>query len=883
MNGPENSRTTKTGTSSPSSRSVLVHLGWPLLCERLAEHLRTPMARSLLQAEVAAELARKPYEADAAPVLRRTSEPAQVRTLLSEQDGLQALLAVQASLARESGGPGNLADALGALSDISDAVMRASRGVMLLPAELLAALRQLQAVKLCVDLNAAVAAERGYASDPGVLTLATRLGELHPQRELAGALGRSIAPDGPEGEPWVVDGASPGLQKARQRVRELKASLMKAASRLVKQSGVAEVLQDSYYTEREGRIVLPVRADAFTRRGSLTGIIHDSSATGQTLFVEPSELMEENNSLRAAQMQAAAEERRVLEQLSRSVGIAAAQLRANQQQLIALDAIHARLRFADAYHGLAPEVGAARASEDEAAMDRFELIGARHPLMVLSGVEVVPNDILLELGSALVISGPNAGGKTVALKTLGLCALMAQAGLRLPTRRPARLPLVRAIVTDVGDDQSIAANLSTFSAHMQHVCAALASAQVEHGGTLVLLDEIAVGTDPEQGAALAEAILLALTEHGASVVTTTHYERLKLLAQRFPGRFINASVGFDLEKLMPTFRLLIGVPGPSSALTVARRLGLPEPVLQVAQGLMDEGRLRVDQLLQEVVAERDRLITTRLEVDRERDELRRRNQEVARREAAALEQAKSRKQKAYDAASAELRALHAEVADLRKQVRKAEKEGKLDVALEAAKGGLQAGRGQLAERREPAPKAPGEPPVQLVPGERVMVVSLGKQGEVLAVQGERAVVQVEALKTTVPLTELRSLRTPTRTRAKVKPGVAAPVRRWEVPEPLPSTASKHFGESAAAIEVGIDNSVDVRGARAEDALRTIDRFLDEAMQKDLEVVVVIHGHGTGALRKAVREYLAEQPFIHRKRPGLQREGGEGVTVVWVQP
>ncbi|MCY1053845.1 Smr/MutS family protein [Nannocystis sp. SCPEA4] len=883
MNGQETSRTTKARTRSPGARSVLVHLGWPLLCDRLAEHLRTPMARTLLAAEVAAELTQKEHDPDAAPVLRRTSEPAQVRTLLAEQDGLQALLAVQASLERESGAPGNLAEALGALTDISDAALRASRGAMLVPAELLAALRQLQAVRLCVDLHAAAAAERGYASDPGVLTLATRIGELNPQRDLASALARSIAPDGPEGEPWVVDGASPGLQRARQRVRELKASLMKAANRLVKQSGVAEVLQDTYYTEREGRVVLPVRADAFAKRGSLTGIIHDSSATGQTLFVEPSELIEENNSLRAAQMQAAAEERRVLEQLSRGVGVAAGALRVNQAQMIALDAIHARLRFADAYHGLAPEVGAAHASEDAEAMGRFELIGARHPLMVLSGVEVVPNDIVLEVGAALVISGPNAGGKTVALKTLGLCALMAQAGLRLPTRRPARLPLVRSIVTDVGDDQSIAANLSTFSAHMQHVCAALASAQALHGGTLVLLDEIAVGTDPEQGAALAEAILLALTEAGGTVVTTTHYERLKLLAQRFPGRFVNASVGFDLEKLVPTFRLLIGVPGPSSALTVARRLGLPEPVLQVAQSLMDEGRLRVDQLLQEVVAERDRLITTRQAVDRERAELRKRNQEVAKREAAALEQAKSRKQKAYDAASAELRALHAEVAELRKSVRKAEKEGKIDAALGAAKEGLQSGREQLHERREPASKAPGEPPAQLAVGDRVKVLSLGKEGEVLAVKGERAVVQVEALKTTVPLTELRSLRAPTRTRAKVKPDVAAPIHKWDAPEPLPSTAARHFGESAAAIEVGIDNSVDVRGARADDALRAIDRFLDEAMQKDREVVVVIHGHGTGALRKAVREYLAEQPFIHRTRPGMQAEGGEGVTVVWVQP
>lgn len=841
------------------------------------------MARARLAAELAHELGESQAPQGDVAVLRRASEVAEVLTLLREQDGVQALLAVQASLQREQGAAAGFAEALAALGDVAEPAARASRGSALVPAELLAVLRQLQAVGLCADLHATAAAERGYADDPGVKEIGRRVEVLCPQRDLAASLARSVAPDGPEGEPWIVDGASPGLQRARQRVRELRASLMKTAGRLLKQSGIAEVLQDSFYTEREGRIVLPVRSDSFERRGSLTGIIHDSSATGQTLFVEPSELIEENNSLRSAQVQAAAEERRVIEQLSRAVGQCADALRGNQQQLVALDAIHARLRFAEAYHGVAPQIGAAQGESEEGPLRRFELIAARHPLMVLDGVDVVPNDIVLEVGAALVISGPNAGGKTVALKTLGLCALMAQAGLRLPTRRPARLPLVRAIVTDVGDDQSISANLSTFSAHMHHVRAALDAAGRESAAALVLLDEIAVGTDPEQGAALAEAILLALTEAGATVVTTTHYERLKLLAQRFPARFVNASVGFDLEKMRPTFRLLIGVPGPSSALAVARRLGLPEPVLQVAESLIDDSSLKVDRLLQEVVAERDRLISTRQELEREQAELRRRGQEIARREAAALEQAKSRKQKAYEAASSELRALHAEVATLRKAMRKAEKEGSPDEALAQAREGLGRGRERLAEQREPAAKPQGQAPTQVEVGERVKVLTLGKDGDVVSVKGDRAVVQVEALKTTVPLSELRSLKPPGRARVKVKPDVAAPIRSWSAPEVIPSTAGRHFGESPEPVDVGIDNSVDVRGERAEDALRALDRFLDEAIQKDREVVVVIHGHGTGALRKVVREFLGDQPFVAKTRPGLAKEGGEGVTVVWVEP
>jgi DNA mismatch repair protein MutS2 len=862
--------------SSPDVAAVhgpLQHLGWPLLCARLGEHLRTPMALAQLGEEIdAGDDGLAAAEAYARTVAGRSADAEAVRRRLAEQDGLAAMLAVQTSLARGEDGRPGFAEALAATSDLREVWPRAGHGLTLSATELLGVLQQLRAAAACVDLLAAVRGERGYAGDPGVAAIAARVERLRPHRELAAALGRSVAPPGPDGEATLLDGASPALARARGRARELRAQLMRAAQRLIKQPGVAEALQDSFYTEREGRVVLPVRADAFSRRGAVAGIIHDSSATGQTLYVEPQALMEENNALREAQLAAAAEERRVLEQLSAQVQAAAGSLPGNQAELVALDAVHARLRLAEAYAGVAPGfVGEADVPEDRSVMT---LPAARHPLMLLAGVDVVANDIRLAVGAGLVISGPNAGGKTVALKTLGLCALMAQAGLRLPTRGAASLPLVRRIVTDVGDDQSIAANLSTFSAHMRHVCDALASAELDGPGTLVLLDEVAVGTEPEQGAALAEAILLRLTECGATVVTTTHYERLKLLAMRFPGRFENASVGFDLERLRPTFRLLLGVPGPSSALTVARRLGLPGPVLAHAASLLDDERLQVDALLQQVVAERDALVATRAELERERAALAGRGREVARREAALLQQSKSRKQKAYEAAAAELRALQAELTEERKALRKAQRAD--PAAAEALAGRLAEARTQLAEQREPAAPVPGKAPPQLSPGERVAVPALGGEGEVVSVKGDRVVVQIGTVRTTVALADVRATKEPERPRAKVRAQAAAPVKQWATSE-----AARHFGDDAAPIEHGVDNSVDVRGTRAEDALRAVDRMIDEAIRRDREVVLVIHGHGTGALKKAVREHLAALPYVRRQRPGLPPEGGEGVTVAWV--
>ncbi len=567
-------------------------------------------------------------------------------------------------------------------------------------------------------------------------------------------------------------------------------------------------------------------------------------------------------------MAARAEERRVLAELSARVGAQAEALEEGLLALERLDRIRARLRLGEALEALPPRV------EDPGdAEARLALRAARHPLMVLAGTEVVPNDLDVKVGGGLVISGPNAGGKTVALKTLGLCVLMTQAGLRLPTGAPASVPLYRAVVTDVGDDQSISANLSTFSAHIGHVIEALERAADDPAGTLVLLDEVAVGTDPEQGAALAEAILRRLSERGATAVVTTHYERLKLLATHGPpGAFANAAVGFDLARLRPTFELRLGVPGSSSAIAVARRLGVEEAVLGQAEAMLSDDRLQVDVLLQALEAERIALQASREELEKERRALADHEARLVARERRELEQAELRRAKAHQAATHELRELEGEIRRRRKQLRKAPPSGSAEgqpADADARRFAREAREG-VAKGRLPRAPAPGDVPALPEVGDRVYVETLNAEGEVLAVKGEKITVQLPRAKTTVDRSALRARRRPAPAMARV-----APVR-------MPSQAGRHFGGDARPVEARIDNVVDLRGQRAEDALLQLEVFLDRAIVEDQDVLIVRHGHGSGALRRAIREHLPHLGHVHTHRPGLPPEGGDAVTVVWVK-
>ncbi len=883
----------------------------------VAEHLRTDMARGRLLADLEAieglldgrfgapdsgrvtPAVRSAF--DRLPALRPESESEAAQARLDELLGVEALC-----LHVHPDGPGaEWPSLLSNLEDLSESLSAVAAGNLLSVVELIGVAELCRA---CASLEAAFAevAEQEL-SEEWTRGLAACAANLMANREHASSpcpvdtcpqllaeLDRSIDRGGEE--PQISSKASPALADARGRLRATKQSLQAKAERLLRSSthsSVMESLRDRYWTERDGRIVLPVRSDRLGAVRSGGAIIHGSSASGQTFFVEPGELVEDNNALREAELAVAEEERKILRRLAHAVAERSSTLLGMQRACIELDFMHARLRFGEALGGRMP----ARFDEPPEELGRpdIDLRAARHPAMLLDGIVVVPNDIVLGRGHALVISGPNAGGKTVALKTLGMFALLAAAGFTLPCEGRPRIPLFSDIITDIGDDQSINANLSTFSAHIGHVAQALGTALEQGDTTLVLLDEVAVGTDPEQGAALAEAILVTLVDRGATVVATTHYDRLKLLATApaTSARFHNAAVGFDLTHMRPTFRLSLGVPGSSSAIAVARRLGLPESVLERAEVLLgDEGR-KIDELLRDIEAERQSLARTRERLERDAMRLRERDSEVRARERRVLEGVRSRRAKAYVAAAEQLRELELELKSKRKHLRQLDPERAEALPTRAMLAGE--ARALLAEHRAAAEAeaaadrttdARGEARVDaraLAVGDRVRVPSMRQEGEVVALIGnppKKATVQLETIRTTVALDDLERPPPAVSSGRRGKRGKATPILDFRAA--VSQQAQAHFGPTPVAVKVGYDNSLDLRGQRFEDAQEQVERFVAEALARDQDVIVIRHGHGGGALRKAVREALGRLGNVREHRPGLLPEGGEGVTVAWLE-
>lgn len=852
--------------NSSTEASALEHLEWSRLAQRVFEALASVAATHRLGGEDEQQ-----HAIDEA-VLPRAREVSEVRRAFDDLRALEVTL----ETARECGDvSAALRPLLGVVLDVVPLLERAQRSSPLDVEELCAVHDLVVAADEVARLFAAVItrlqdvveAQEGDRDKVG--RLQTRLGRLAPPATLRHSLDRSLERGS---EPRLSDTASPRLAELRRRVKGTRQSLTSAADRLVRKPDVARALADSYWTDRQGRVVLPVRSDAFSRAGSqgtVSGIIHGSSKTGATLFVEPQALVEAGNAWREATVAVRAEERRILAELSASVGEGAEQLTEALDRIVWLDGLHARLAVSRQLCGVEPQVFETGAGE------RLEVRTARHPVMALEGLDVVPNDLHVEHGGALIISGPNAGGKTVALKTLGLCVLMTQAGLRLPTSEPASIPLFRHVVTDVGDDQSIVGGLSTFSAHMGHVRSALEHAAADGSGTLVLLDEVAVGTDPEQGAALAEALLRELVERGATLVITTHYERLKLLASEDASRFANAAVGFDFEAMRPTFTVRMGAPGASSALTVARRLGLPDVVLDRARSMLDDSRLQVDALLRDVEAHRESLARELREAARERRALEVLRKELELRERREEETAATKRAKAHAAATAELRDLEQEIKRRRKALRRSEtsrdKDGVSDGDARAfAREAKEVVRGGKVP--EVARAAEAVPEVEV--GDRVFVPTLGMDGEVLDIKGDKVRVQLPLAKVTVRRDELG--------KAGAKPK-RKQANRGKISLPRSSPAAKYFGTDAARAEARHDNVIDVRGSRADEALTQLEVFCDRAIAEDVDVVIVRHGHGSGALRKAVREHLAHLGYVKQHRGGLSVEGGDAVTVVWINP
>jgi len=700
----------------------------------------------------------------------------------------------------------------------------------------------------------------GRAIQPVAPDLAEALAGFTRQTELAELLRRSLDADG-----QVRDEAAPALRRVRQRIRDLRRELVKRLEAYFAGPNADTTFQERYVTVRHGRYVLPIRAEA---KGRLRGIVHDRSQSGATLFVEPEAVVEANNDLVQAAREEETEILRILAALTDAVRAALPELDALVAGIGGLDLIFARGALAERMEAVEPTI----------AEERDVLLrGALNPILLAQswasegGRPVIPMDI--EIGAerpVLVITGPNAGGKTVALKTLGLLVLMAQSGCHVPARDGARLPVFSQCFAIVGDEQSVAENLSTFSAFVKQLREVLERVDAR---SLVLLDELGAGTDPDDGAALAQAVLEALAERGAVVVASTHLEPLKGFASTHP-RARNASVEFDAERLAPTFRLVYDRPGQSYALSIGARLGLPAALIERAHAHRSTQQRQLQELLARL-DDRDRK-------DAERGALlERREAESAgllARAQAELEAAKASARETVARAKAEAQRL---VTEVRRHVNeewdRLKRSEKSRPELERARKRLVATAQQVEHTAGAAPEPDGAGPVAA--GDRVEITHLGLKGDVLGVDGETVTVQAGTVTVKVPMQALRVVSrgpspqpSPQRGEGAMYPRPRRGRGQGEGAQMVEGGRISTPGKSAVAVELKII------GRTTDEARDLLEKYLDDAFLAGLTSVRIIHGKGTGALRRAVEELLSAHPLVAEHRPGASSEGGAGATV-----
>jgi DNA mismatch repair protein MutS2 len=777
-------------------RSIAL-LEFPAVRERLAEATSFPPSRRL------------------AETLEPSSDPVIVVRTLDETDQMRSLL-------EDRPGVG-----IGSARDIGPAIERAARGGRLEPAQFLELADTLDAT---AHLATTLADERR--------PLLRALGQdLHALPALRSTLARSFDPVGE-----MLDTASPRLGGLRAAVRVAYDRLRRRLDSLVG-SELGGALQEPIVTLRNGRYVVPVKAEA---RARVKGIVHDASGSGQTLFIEPLVVVELGNAWREAQVAEAEEIARILDELSAFVAANATDLR---DTLAAL----ARFDFWASKAALSSDMRAVRAE----TTDRFEvtLLSARHP--GLTG-KVVPTDIRIGDGyTALVVTGPNTGGKTVTLRTLGLLSLMHQSGLHVPAAPGSRLPIWHDVFADIGDEQSIAQSLSTFSGHLRSIIRI-----VEHAGpgTLVLLDELGAGTDPTEGSALAQALLDHFIRAGALIAATTHYAELKAYAHTTTG-VRNAAVEFDLETLSPTYRLTIGLPGGSQAFAIAERLGLDGSIVEDARSRLTESQRTFEATLASI---RTTETETSDALDRARSAELRATEQLR---VAEEERRRARRERDEAVAAARFEAERL-VADLRTEVnttRQAlERETLTVAALDAA-----VDRAEADLERLPVGEGTPEPvPVEARTwrlGERARSRSGGWEGRIAALErgGKRATLEAGGMRVTVDVDDLVLASGGDSTRGE-----------RDTDAPASSEAAIRMDRARS-----VASSLDLRGARVEEALEALARYLDDAGLAGLHKVLIIHGLGTGALRDAVRTEASSHPMVRSLRPGERGEGGDGATIV----
>ena len=729
----------------------------------------------------------------------------------------------------------------GAIKNVSSSLSRAGAGGVLTMRELLDVGEVLRVIR---------SVQNWRFDNPGADScLDVYFSSLVPNRHVEDSIFTAIV-----SEEEISDLASPALADIRRKIRNKSQGIREKLESMVRSGYYQKFLQEALITQRGGRFVIPVKAE---HRGDVPGLVHDTSGSGATVFIEPMAVVEANNEIKVLESKEREEIERILSELSAMAGELADSIKHNFESLVELNLIFAKGQLAYQMKASVPLLNTEGVTE---------LRRARHPL--LDPKTVVATDIRLgEDFDTLVITGPNTGGKTVSLKTLGLLTLMAQCGLLIPAADESRVCVYENVFADIGDEQSIEQSLSTFSAHMVNIISILERSDER---SLVLIDELGAGTDPVEGAALATAILERLHLSGAKVAATTHYAELKTYALE-TARVENACCEFDVTTLRPTYRLLIGVPGRSNAFAISARLGMDEVLIARAKEFVDEERTRFENVV-------DTLEQTRQEMERESAEgaaLRRqyeeRLKEADRKVAEAdglvkkeLERAESEALKLTENARREANALLLEVDKLRREMRSA-KDGS-EVAAKA-KQSMRRALGNLDAAVHPVTETVYDNEDYVLPrplkaGDTVFLTDLGKEGSVLSPADKRGQVEVLSGSARMRVKE-EKLRLVEKKKEK-KPAVGAVTRA---------------GGMESRMTASADNRCDLRGMTVDEAILTLDAFLDSMLMSNISEFTVIHGKGTGALRKAVSDHLRGNRFVKSYRLGTFGEGEDGVTIV----
>ena len=725
--------------------------------------------------------------------------------------------------------------------DLRPLVERANHGETLEANELLALRNTLVISREARRILEAHAQEVPLLSDLGE-SLSEGLG-------LVDAINKSISERGE-----VLDSASEALGHIRSEMKVTHSRLMERMNRYLNDPATASMLQEALITQRSGRYVLPLRAEF---KGRIPAIIHDQSASGATLFIEPLAVVEWNNKMRELELAERDEVLRVLRGLSQRVAEQAESLKANTDAMAALDFALMKARYADDLHATEPElVPFAQDVPDFHPGSVIELRRARHPLLDLE--KAVPIDVVFDRETfAVVLTGPNTGGKTVTLKTVGLLVLMAQSGLQIPAQSGSRLSVFKDVFADIGDEQSIEQSLSTFSGHIMQIVRILKRANQR---SLVLLDELGAGTDPQEGSALARAVLSALLNRKITCMVATHYPELKTFAHATQG-VLNASLEFDVETLKPTYHLTMGLPGRSNALAIAERLGLDRDIIEDARHELNPTDLRAEDLLEEIHRQNELARVNYAESEKLRRELEAKQKILN----ARLEELEAERnsiiEQVQDQAEQELEQVRQELAELRREMNR-QRTSPTELAPLVEKFEEVAEKQEKIVRKKRQPRlAPSSGPLRV--GEKVLVRRLKTEGVITALEGEEVEVQAGVL------------------RMRLRPEEIS--RRVQIDEEaLEEPAKPVVGRTQLPEVASPGMELDLRGQRVEDALDRLDVYLEQAYQAGLPFSRIIHGKGTGALRQAVREVLQTSRYVKRWEPGGEKEGADGVSVVFFE-